>query len=338
MQVRFRRALIALAAIVAVPAALAGGVVFWLRFSPRPLAVLLRVLAEWDGRRMARAMARHVPDGVSEILNQQYLSNHGHTYLDVFFPDEAARDALRLPTIVWIHGGAWISGTKDYIANYLRILASYGFTTVGVDYSLAHKRRYPAPVRQSAAALRYLEHNAERLHIDTERIVLAGDSAGAQIAAQLALVVSDPEYAKKLGIASPTAPARLRAVLLHCGGYDLSLTGADQAGNQNYLRTVLWSYTGAKDYLERPYTALASVARHVSDKFPPAFVSAGNTDPLLPHSLALVKELKKNGTEVEEFFPQTAAGLGHQFQFNLDLEAAWRALERSVHFLRQHTG
>ena len=208
---------------------------------------------------------------------------------------------------------------------------------MGGDYSLAPKRRYPAPVRQSAAALRYLEHNAERLHIDTERIVLAGDSAGAQIAAQLALVISDPDYAKKLGIASPTSADKLRAVLLHCGAYDLSLAGADQGGNQNYLRTVLWSYTGAKDYLERPYVALASVARYVDGSFPPAFVSAGNADPLLPHSLALVKALQDKGAEVEQFFPETDAGLGHQYQFNLDLEASWQVLERSVAFLRRRT-
>jgi acetyl esterase/lipase len=338
MQVRIRRALTAVALLVTVPAALAGGLVLWLRFSPRPLAVLLRVLSERDGRRTARAMARHVPDGISEVLDQEYLSNHGHTRLDVFFPDKAAEDSLRLPTIVWIHGGAWISGTKNDVANYLRILASYGFTAVGVDYSLAHVRRYPAPVRQTAAALRYLEHNAERLHIDTGRIVLAGDSAGAQIAAQLALVIADPDYAKRLGIASPTRPERLRAVLLHCGAYDLSLAGVDQAGNQNYLRTVLWSYTGAKDYLERPYVALASVARHVGADYPPAFVSAGNTDPLLPHSLGLVEALRIKGAVVEDFFPQTDGGLGHQFQFNLELEAAWQVLERSVAFLRRHTG
>ncbi|EMY35801.1 lipase LipA [Arthrobacter crystallopoietes BAB-32] len=336
MQVSFRPAQAAAAGAAAFLAALAGGLLVWLRFSPRPLAVLLRVLSERDGRRTSRAMARHVPEGISEVLDQQYLSHHAHTYLDVFFPEKAA-DGLRLPTIVWIHGGGWISGNKNDVGNYLRILASYGFTTVGVDYSLAHVRRYPAPVRQSAAALRYLTHNADRLHIDTERLVLAGDSAGAQIAAQLALVISDPDYARKLGIASPITPDRLRAVLLHCGAYDLSLAGADHGGNRHYLRTVLWSYTGAKDYLERPYVALASVARHVDGKFPPAFVSAGNADPLLPHSLGLVTALKAKGSVVEEFFPETDAGLGHQYQFNLELEASRRVLELSVEFLRGRT-
>jgi acetyl esterase len=337
MRVRYRRTLLAAAAGVSLLATLAGGLLLWLRFSPLPLAVLLRVLSDRDGRRTARAMARHVPEGIGELLDQQYLGSGVHTCLDVFFPQQAAEDSLRLPTVVWIHGGAWISGNKNDVANYLRILASYGFTTVGVDYSLAHTRRYPAPVRQSAAALRYLERHAERLHIDTERIVLAGDSAGAQIAAQLALVVADADYARKLGIASPIGAERLRAVLLHCGAYDLSLAGADQDGNQNYLRTVLWSYTGAKDYLERPYIALASVAQHVDGRFPPAFVSAGNADPLLPHSLGLVAALKAKGAEVEEFFPRTEKGLGHQYQFNLGLEASWQVLRLSVEFLRRRT-
>jgi acetyl esterase len=337
MRVGYRRTLLSTAAGVSLVATLAGGLLLWLRFSPLPLAVLLRVLSDRDGRRTARAMARHVPDGIGEVLDEKYLGHRVHTYLDVFFPEKAAENSLRLPAVVWIHGGAWISGNKNDVANYLRILASYGFTTVGVDYSLAHTRRYPAPVRQSAAALRYLERHAERLHIDTERIVLAGDSAGAQIAAQLALVVVDADYARKLGIASPIGADRLRGLLLHCGAYDLSLAGAEQDGNQNYLRTVLWSYTGAKDYLERPYIALASVAQHVDGRFPPAFVSAGNADPLLPHSLGLVAALKAKGAEVEDFFPGTEKGLGHQYQFNLGLEASWQVLRLSVEFLRRRT-
>ena len=338
MRVGYRRTLWAAGAAASVLATLAGGLLLWLRFSPRPLAVLLRALSDRDGRRTAQAMARHVPDGIAELLDQRYLGHRVHTCLDVFFPEKAAAESLRLPTVVWIHGGAWISGNKNDVANYLRILASYGFTTVGVDYSLAHTRRYPAPVRQSAAALRYLERHADRLHIDTERIVLAGDSAGAQIAAQLALVVADADYAGKLGIASPVGAGKLRAVLLHSGAYDLSLAGANGAGNQNYLRTVLWSYTGARDYLERPYIALASVAQHVDGRFPPAFVSAGDADPLLPHSLGLVTALKAKGAEVEEFFPRAEKGLGHQYQFDLRQEAAWQVLRLSVEFLRRRTG
>jgi len=193
----------AVAAAGAAVATLAASTVLWFLNSPRPTAWLIRWLGTAGTRRLGQSMARHVPQGVSEILDLQYLAGHQKTYLDVFFPTKVHGQAQRLPAIVWVHGGAWIAGNKSDVANYLRVLASFGFTVVGVGYSLAHEFRYPSPVRQTAAALLYLQAHAERLHVDPDRIVLAGDSAGAQIASQLALVVSDPDYALRLGIPAP---------------------------------------------------------------------------------------------------------------------------------------
>ncbi|MFD1212135.1 alpha/beta hydrolase [Arthrobacter sp. GCM10027362] len=322
----------------AAAATLAASTVLWFLNSPRPTTWLIRRLGTPGTRRLAQAMARHVPDGVSEVLDLQYLANHQLTYLDVFFPARAETDALPLPTIVWVHGGAWIAGSKDDVANYLRVLASYGFTVVGVGYSLAHEHRYPAPVRQTAAALLYLQSNAERLHVDPDRFVLAGDSAGAQIAAQLALVVSDPGYAKRLGIAAPITPDQLRAMLLYCGAYDLTLTSTAGAAWRRYEHSVLWSYTGARNYLELPHVGLASVNRHVGRDFPPSFISAGNADPLLAHSVGLGEVLAAVGVERETFFPRSERGLPHEYQFHLHQEAAKEALARSIGFLRRHTG
>ncbi|MCG2621367.1 alpha/beta hydrolase [Arthrobacter sp. I2-34] len=325
------------AAAGAVAATLAASTVLWFLNSPRPATWLIRRLGSAGTRRLAQAMARHVPDGVSEVLDLQYLADHQLTYLDVFFPSGVQHQAQRLPTIVWVHGGAWIAGSKSDVANYLRVLASSGFTVVGVGYSLAHEYRYPEPVRQTAAALQYLQENAERLHVDPDRFVLAGDSAGAQIASQLALVVSDPAYAERLGIAAPIARDRLRAALLYCGAYDLSLINAAGAARRRYEHSVLWSYTGFRNYSELPYIGLASVSRHVGRDFPPSFVAAGNADPMLAHSVGFADVLAAAGVETDTFFPRSERGLPHEFQFHLEEEAAWTALTRSIEFLRRHT-
>jgi acetyl esterase/lipase len=72
--------------------------------------------------------------------------------LDVFHPGEGGAP---LPTIVWIHGGAFLSGDKGQIANYLKILAAKGYTTVGVNYSLGTPpaRRSPRSLRTRSAFL-----------------------------------------------------------------------------------------------------------------------------------------------------------------------------------------
>jgi acetyl esterase/lipase len=327
-----------LAVIAGVLGALVVSLFSWSLVSPKPAVLLIRTVFDRNWRRISREMARHVPEGISEVLHEQYLSGSDHAYLDVFYPGRAEADR-GLPTIVWLHGGAWVSGSKEDVSNYLKILASYGFTAVGVGYSLAQVQKYPEPVRQAAAALTYLQQNAERLHVDSGRLVLAGDSAGAQIAAQLALLITDADYAAKLGIPAPIHLADLRAVLLHCGGFDLSIKSARGGMGSGFLRTVMWSYTGSRDYLTLPQVDLASITSRVGADFPPAFVTAGNADPLLPHSLALAEALSDQGADVETLFfpPEYKPALGHEYQFKLDTRAAQLVLSRSVDFLRRKT-
>jgi acetyl esterase len=78
------------------------------------------------------------------------------------------------------------------------------------------------------------------------------------------------------------------------------------------------------------------VANYVTGAFPPAFVSAGNADPLLSQSLEMAKVLKAAGVRVDTlFFPDDhEPPLPHEYQFNLDTEAGQLALERSLAFLR----
>jgi acetyl esterase/lipase len=327
-----------LAVVAGVLGALVVSLFSWSLVSPKPAVLLIRTMFDRNWRRVSREMAKHVPEGISEVLHEQYLDSSDSAYLDVYYPDRA--DTARgLPTIVWLHGGAWVSGSKEDVANYLRILASYGFTAVGVGYSLAQAQKYPEPVRQAAAALTYLQQHAERLRVDAERLVLAGDSAGAQIAAQLALLITDGDYATRLGIPAPIRLAELRAVLLHCGGYDLSIKSAKGGMGNGFLRTVMWAYTGSRNYLAMPQVDLASITGRVGADFPPAFVTAGNADPLLPHSLALVEALSDQGADVETlFFPVGyEPALGHEYQFKLDSRAAQLVLARSVDFLRRKT-
>jgi acetyl esterase len=77
------------------------------------------------------------------------------------------------------------------------------------------------------------------------------------------------------------------------------------------------------------------VTDYVTENFPPSFISAGNADPLLPHSLTLADRLEQLGVPVETLFFATdhEPGLGHEYQFVLDSEAGQLALERSVEFL-----
>ena len=306
------------------------------QFSPWPSALVIRAAFDKSANIASQALAAHVPQGVSARLDERYDAADPDARLDVFYPSEIENGGRALTTVVWVHGGGWISGSKNQIANYLKILAGKGYTVAGVDYSVAPGRTYPTPLRQVNAALAYLERNAVRLHVDPSRIVLAGDSGGAHIAAQVANAVTVPAYAAALGIVPSIRRPQLHGVILYCGGYDLGKINLDGPFG-GFMRTVLWSYFGRKDFLAHPLFATASVIDHLTPDFPPAFISVGNADPLAPQSRALAQALAARGVRVDSlFFPDDyAPALAHEYQFNLDIPAGRLTLERSLKFLAE---
>lgn len=314
--------------------ALAVAVYAAFQFSPWPSALIYRYVFDQGGRATAAALEKHVPPGVTSKLNEQYDPGDSDALLDVFYPSDIENAGKVLTTIVWIHGGGFFAGTKDDIANYARILAAKGYTVVGVDYSLAPGARYPTPLRQVNAALAFLMKNAARYHIDPARLVLAGDSAGAQIAAQTAAIISDPVYAKAVGIEPAIEHTQLIGAILYCGVYDRRLIKFE-GPFAGFLRTVGWSYFGTPDFLDLPSAAQFSVVENIPADYPPVFISAGNDDPLLPHSLSMADTLEKRGVAVDRlFFPKDyTPPLPHEYQFNLDIDAGKIAFERTLNFL-----
>lgn len=302
-----------------------------------PTTLLLRLSPDLNGQAALRALEAHVPDGVDEVLDEQYRPDDPDARLDVFHPQDAGE---ALPTVVWVHGGAFVAGTKDGTTAYAKILASHGYTTVSVEYTKAPEGRYPHQVEQVAAALEHVVTNADRLHVDPDRIVLAGDSAGAHIAAQTALAISDDAYAREAGLPQPIEADRLRGTVLACGAYDLSVPDYDDGVMGRVQRDILWAYTGEKDFADDPRLGYASLPQHVSSAFPPAFVTAGNADPLEPHSRSLVAALDGQGVDVDAlFYPaDRTPAAGHEYQFDLDSAAGQEALERVLGFLGTVTG
>ena len=295
--------------------------------SPRPAVWLLRRAFAAGGAATARGLAAHAPEGVVGAYDEPY-GDEPDMVLDVYRP-AASKEIL--PTVVWIHGGGFVGGTKDELRGWFTLISSKGYAVVAPRYSLAPGRRYPAPVRQLMQVFPYLDANGARLGLDPGRVVVCGDSAGAQLAAQTVALVTTPGYADAVGIAPTVEPDRLRGVVLACGPFDLRLLG----GANRIVAAVGWAYSGRRRYLDDPRFATMSVADHLSPAFPPALVTVGNADPLRPHSELLVERLRALGAEPETlFFPAGhAPPLGHEYQFDLDTDAGRLFLERMLAFL-----
>jgi len=295
-------------------------------FTPWPRALHLRY--EFGGDETAQKLAQYVPPGVAAILDQRYDSDNSSVALDVYHPDGAPQ---RRTTVVWIHGGGWLGGSKEQLASYARILAARGFTVAMVGYSLAPGSTYPTPVRQVTTALGYLVRNADRLGVDPSRLVLAGDSAGSQIALQVATLIVQPAYAQTMGIRPTVAKDQLAGLLLYCGIYRMEKRDEEIS----VLATEYWAYSGTRDFLRDPHFATAWVLDRINGDYPPAFISVGNADDLRPQSIALADALEKHGVRVDRLiFPEDhTPRLPHEYQFDFDRPEARQALDRSAAFL-----
>jgi acetyl esterase len=309
------------------------GVYAAFQLSPLPSVWLIRNSFDKGASEAAASVAPVVPQGVSARQGFSYAPGDCFALLDVYAPEDAQGP---LPAVIWVHGGGFIAGSRKDLAGYLQVLAKRGYVTVGIDYSHAPEAQFPTPIRQANAALVYIIANAAEFNIDPQRIFLAGDSAGAQIAAQTALVISDPAYAQGMGIEPGMARKSLRGLVLFCGPYDpASLRWDGPFGN--FMRTVIWSYMGTRDPRD-PRVAQMAVAPHVTGAYPPTFISVGNADALAPQSFALAEALRAKGVEVETlFFPKDhQPPLDHEYQLLLSTAAGQLAFERYAAFLAMH--
>lgn len=301
------------------------------KVSPWPSAMLIRLVFDHGGTLANAALASHVPPGIRSQSAVSYDPADADAWMDIHRP--SSRDGTALPVIVWIHGGGYVAGSRNDVANYARLLAADGYAVVAVDYSLAPEHRYPLPVHQINRALAFLSAHADRLQLDMSRVVIAGDSAGAQLAAQLALIVTSHEYAKTMAITPAIDAQQLRGVLLFCGPLD----GRSMAVSPSWFaHTVMWSYYGSA--APSPAHDTFSIVPRITRDFPPAFITVGNGDPLAPQSLALADALRREGVTVDTlFFPAThQPALGHEYQFDLTLPESREALARTHAFLRAH--
>jgi acetyl esterase/lipase len=307
--------------------------------NPWPTALLIRSLFEKGARDTIAEMEPYVPtSGVDAHRGIEYGGAGSDTSLDVFSPTGTTTP---LTTVVWIHGGAWISGDKRDVDPYLQILASHGYTTVALNYTISPEATYPTALTQLNQALGFLVEHADEYNIDPDSIVIAGDSAGSQYTSQLATLVTNSDYAKRVGIVPALSKDQLAAVILNCGIYDVrGIPNAPGIGGWGF-RIALWSYLGTKDWSETPGGEDMSTIEFVTKDFPTTWISGGNGDPLTAgQSKPLAAKLKDLGVDVTTvFYPaDESPALPHEYQFHLHFAKARSALDSTIEFLDTVSG
>ena len=303
--------------------------------SPWPAALFYRGVFNIGGAIDKIRLAKYVPADVTSQLDIAY-GQLPIEKLDVYLPAGVAGSSRRVPTVVWIHGGGFLAGGKNLIGNYAKIIAGSGYGVVAINYGLAPATKYPTPARQANAALAFLKANGHTLNLDTDRIVIAGDSAGAHIAAQLGIALSDLDYARAIGVEPAVPLASIRGLLLYCGFFDPALFEV-RGFAADYLDAVARSYLDMLYFDPVRVPTTFQIPANLPSNMPPLFITVGNNDLLRTHSETLAAAARQHGVTTETlFFPaEYRPALGHEYQFNLGTAAGQEALVRTKAFLAQ---
>lgn len=181
--------------------------------------------------------------------------------LDVYAPP----DAVAAPVVVFFHGGGWRSGDKRLFEHLGRAFAVRGIVAVNVNYRLTPEVRSPLHAEDCAAACGWVVRSIESFGGDARRIVLAGHSAGAHLAALLAV---DARYLDAVGFDR----AALCGVVAISGVYDLAAhvdsTAITSAG---HVREAFGNHDAA--------LREASPMHHVARGLPPFLIVVAEDDP-----------------------------------------------------------
>jgi len=251
------------------------------------------------------------------------------------------------PLIIWIHGGAFVGGDKKDVAFLAEALAFNGYAVAAINYSRAPEAVYPEPVLQTGKAYSYLteKYSEGNDAVDTNQIFIAGDSAGAHIAAQFAILQTNITYREKFLAANnptifpePISKEVLKGTLLYCGPYDVEkLNNVSNPLMKFLLGQTSWAYFGHKNLANSVIAEEADIIKSVTKDFPPSFISDGNTASFYDHARDLTARLSTLGVPVSElFFDDSSEKVPHEFQFELQSNVGKKSLEYTLRFLEEN--
>ena len=258
--------------------------------------------------------------GLTKTANFSYLpGNNSRQLLDVYQPAVGGETTQSRPVVIFFYGGAWQEGSRDDYLFVADALTQRGYVVVIPDYRVFPEVMYPDFLGDGAAAVAWTAANIDRFGGDRSRLFLMGHSAGAHMAAMLAL---DRSY-----LVNRNVPATsIRGLIGLAGPYDfLPLTEPN----------VIALFSTEKNLAMTQPISYVKPAEAAS--IPPVLLLHGDADTRVypKNSINLTRELRAAGAKVEfELLP----GIDHTSiiaKFTRLLRGDGKVVDRVDQFIRE---
>ena len=256
-----------------------------------------------------------IPPGVRWLRDLPYIPDgHESHKLDLYLPKKAIGP---LPVIVWVHGGGWKDGDKDW--RRAVPLVPKGYAVANINYRLSQQAIFPAQIEDCKAAIRWLRANAHTYNIDPNHIGAWGPSAGGHLVALLGTTGGVKELEGTGGNLGQSS--RVQCVVDWFGPTDLATMGGRYDRPDSSVARLL----GGPVQKNKEKADRASPLHYVTKDAAPFLIMHGDEDNVVPisQSIKLAEALRRAGVEVTL---QIYKGSGHGGRAFTSPES-WRMIE-----------
>jgi acetyl esterase/lipase len=269
------------------------------------------------------AWAAGVGNDYRVVTNITYLrASNWEAKLDVYTPQSAGPH----PTVLHIHGGGWVGGSRESVVLRALPFLEMGFAVVNVSYRLGQIAEAPAAVEDCLCALRWIIRNAKEYRFDVNRIIVTGYSAGGHLALTTGMIPASQGLDRQC----PGSEDLKVAAIVNWYGITDVADLLDGANMRSYA--VQWLGGGRPERERLEVAQRVSPLTYVRKDLPPVLTIHGDADPTVPyaHATRLSSALQKAGVPAELVtIPQGRHG-------NFPLPDQLRALEAVRAFLAKH--
>lgn len=274
----------------------------------------------------------------SELIRSQDVDYVGEgnprQMLNLYLPPTIKKGA-KLPVIFWVHGGAWAKGSKDRSGQALRVTDIGPCAVVSINYRLTDEAQWPAQIHDCKAALRWVRANAGKHHLDADRIVVWGASAGGHLVSMLGTTQNDKFYDGKLG-KHVGVSTKVSAVVNFFGPTDFVVMD-EQGSRMNHDRpdSPEGKLLGGRVSELTPKAKEASPFHQASKDDAPVLTVHGTKDPLVPYLQGKAFDEKLDAVGVSSIL-LTVNGGGHGRGFGESVETEVRKFLQHHLFGKKH--
>lgn len=251
--------------------------------------------------------------GFNQVSAQTIAPNHADVVyakvgdttlsLDIYLPAGVKNP----PLLVWVHGGAWMLGSKEWVRT---AFVENGIATASVGYRLSKEARFPAQVHDIKAAIRFLRANSDKYGFNAGRIAIAGESAGAHLAALVGVTNGHEVLEGKVGDYTNSS-SNVDAILSFFGASNLtSILSQSTPHGLKVREPALNLLLGALPKDTPELAKLASPVFHVDANDPPLLLLHGDLDPQMPINQSHELEGAYKKYRLDAFFDVVHGG-GH---------------------------